>query len=173
MTLANPWDFLEGSHHLPSTFLGKHVYRYVLGGSLRALLCLHQHVFLKESELPVPRSVLDDVLRRRTITLRLYDELITSPLYGFANPYDYYSKISSCRVAPDVRIPFLSIKSIDDPITGPQSLPINKVSVSFNSIPTSCSSVNYPRIDVTIRVGLPQPVPRSRCHSDGRPPGLV
>ncbi|TBU46211.1 AB-hydrolase YheT [Dichomitus squalens] len=130
VTLANPWDFLEGSHHLPSTFLGRHIYRYVLGGALRALLRLHQGVFLKASKLPVSRSVLDDVLRRRSITLRQYDELITAPMYGFANPYDYYSKISSCKVAPDIRIPCLSINSIDDPITGTRSLPISQVSHS-------------------------------------------
>ena len=127
VTLANPWNFLEGSHFLPSTFLGRHVYRFVLGGALRALLRLHQRPFLAAAGLPVPRAVLADVFGRRSITLRQYDELITAPLYGFASAYDYYRKISSSQLAPALKVPCLAINSGDDPITGPQSLPIAQV----------------------------------------------
>ncbi|KAI1792371.1 AB-hydrolase YheT [Ganoderma leucocontextum] len=127
VTLANPWNFLEGSHYLPSTFLGRYIYRFTLGGALRALLRLHRRPFLKALELPVSRTVLEDVFQRRNITLRQYDELITAPMYGFASAYDYYSKISSSRLVPELRIPCLSINSIDDPITGVRSLPIDQV----------------------------------------------
>ena len=131
VTLANPWDFLEGSHYLPSTFLGRYIYRFALGGALRALLRLHQRPFLKASSLPVSHTVLTDVFQRRNITLRQYDELITAPMYGFASAYDYYSKISSSRLVGELRIPCLSINSVDDPITGAGSLPITQVSLSW------------------------------------------
>ncbi|PIL29229.1 hypothetical protein GSI_09278 [Ganoderma sinense ZZ0214-1] len=127
VTLANPWNFVEGSHFLPSRFLGRHVYRFALGGALRALLRLHRRPFLDAVSLPgVPHSVLSDVLWRRSITLRMYDELITAPLYGFASAYDYYAKISSSRLVPALRVPCLAINSGDDPITGVQSLPIEQ-----------------------------------------------
>ncbi|KAI0753262.1 AB-hydrolase YheT [Daedaleopsis nitida] len=130
VTLANPWNFTAGAHHLPSTFLGKHVYRYVLGSALRALLHLHRRIFLQAEELPVSRALLEDVFRRRSITLRQYDEHIAAPLYGFKDAWDYYEKISSCRVIPDIKIPCLAINSIDDPITGAGSLPIREVAHS-------------------------------------------
>ncbi|KAI0364220.1 AB-hydrolase YheT [Pilatotrama ljubarskyi] len=127
VTLANPWDFLEGSHYLPSTFLGRHVYRYVLGGALRRLLQLHAKVFLEASGLPISRSQLENVLQRPSITLRAWDELITAPLYGFDGPYDYYAKISSSRHVQNIRIPCLAINSRDDPITGSENLPLRQI----------------------------------------------
>ena len=75
----------------------------------------------------MPRAVLADVFGRRSITLRQYDELITAPLYGFASAYDYYHKISSSQLAPALKVPCLAINSGDDPITGPQSLPVAQV----------------------------------------------
>ncbi|KAL1939435.1 hypothetical protein VTO73DRAFT_9991 [Trametes versicolor] len=119
ITLANPWDFVAGSHHLPGTFLGRHVYRWVLGDALRRLLRMHGKVLLDAAaDLPVARGVLEDVFTRRSITLREYDVLVNAPLYGFENVYDYYSRISSVKVAGDICVPYLSINSADDPITG-------------------------------------------------------
>ena len=126
MTLANPWDFVSGARNMLSTFMGRFIYRYVLGGALRALLCLNQRVFLEASaqgQLGVPRATLVDVLRRRRITLRQFDELFQAPLYGFESAWDYYAKISSCKVIPEIKVPCLAINSIDDPITGADSLP--------------------------------------------------
>ncbi|TFK87292.1 AB-hydrolase YheT [Polyporus arcularius HHB13444] len=131
VTLANPWNFVSGAGFLPSTILGRFVYRYVLGGALRALLHLHRRVFLEAAELPLSRARLEDVLsRRRRITLMQYDELITAPLYGFAGAMDYYAKISSSKVIPDIRIPCLAINSADDPVTGADSLPTDQVARS-------------------------------------------
>ncbi|KAI0705536.1 AB-hydrolase YheT [Earliella scabrosa] len=127
VTLANPWNFTRGAEHLPFTFLGKHVYRYVLGGALRTLLHLHRRVFLDAPELPVSRAQLEDVFGRRRLTLRQYDELVAAPMYGFKDAWDYYAQISSCRVIRDIRTPCLAINSLDDPITGSKSLPIDEV----------------------------------------------
>ncbi|KAI0718559.1 AB-hydrolase YheT [Cerioporus squamosus] len=130
VALASPWDFVAGAEFLPSTVLGRFVYRYVLGGALRALLHLHRRVFLEAAELPVSRARLEDVLSRRRITLMQYDELITAPLYGFAGAMDYYAKISSCKVIPGIKVPCLAINSADDPITGADSLPTSQVARS-------------------------------------------
>ena len=133
VTLANPWNFTRGAEHLPFTFLGKHVYRYVLGGALRTLLHLHRRVFLDAPELPVSRAQLEDVFGRRRLTLRQYDELVAAPMYGFKDAWDYYAQISSCRVIRDIRTPCLAINSLDDPITGSKSLPIDEVSMQQSS----------------------------------------
>ncbi|KAI0643883.1 AB-hydrolase YheT, partial [Trametes meyenii] len=129
VTLANPWNFVSGCYHLPSTFLGRFVYRYVLGGALRRLLQLHHRVFLHAASLPVgiSRARIEEILKWRRITLGQYDELVTAPLYGFRDALDYYEQISSARVVRDVRIPCLAINSIDGPITGKGCLPIHEV----------------------------------------------
>lgn len=134
VTLANPWNFTAGAHHLPSTFFGKHVYRYALGDALRALLHLHRRTFLAASNIPLTREQLEEIFRWRRMTLRQFDELIAAPMYGFKDAWDYYAQISSCRVIQGIKVPCLSINSIDDPITGPKSLPVREVSLSDSII---------------------------------------
>ena len=66
----------------------------------------------------------------------------TKPMYGFKDAWDYYAQISSCRVIPDIKVPCLSINSIDDPITGPKSLPVRQVSMSdCVTMPVSSHSI--------------------------------
>lgn len=137
VTLANPWDFYAGHLHLPSTFLGRYLYRYVLGGALRRLLQLHRKAFLEAPKLPISRQTLEDLLHRPRITLGQWDTLWTAPVYGFKDAQDYYTRISSSRVAQDIAIPCLAINSWDDPIVGAESIPVRKVS---HSIPSSVRS---------------------------------
>ncbi|OSC96495.1 AB-hydrolase YheT [Trametes coccinea BRFM310] len=127
VTLANPWDFYAGHLHLPSTFLGRYLYRYVLGGALRRLLQLHRKAFLEAPKLPISRQTLEDLLHRPRITLGQWDTLWTAPVYGFKDAQDYYTRISSSRVAQDIAIPCLAINSWDDPIVGAESIPVRKV----------------------------------------------
>ncbi|KAI0634084.1 AB-hydrolase YheT [Trametes polyzona] len=127
VTLANPWDFTQGANYMLATFLGRNIYRYVLGDALRRLLRMHSKILFEASDLPIARSALEDVLKRPKITLRQYDEEIVAPLYGFDGPWDYYAKISSARVAKDISIPCLAINSHDDPITGTGDVPIREV----------------------------------------------
>ncbi|RPD70517.1 AB-hydrolase YheT [Lentinus tigrinus ALCF2SS1-7] len=130
VTLANPWHFVRGAHFLPSTFTGRFIYRWVLGGALRTLLHLHRRVFLEAPELPVSRATLENFFNRPRVTLRQYDETIQAPLFGFESAWDYYAKISSYKVIPGIKVPCLAINSIDDPITGPRSLPTSQVARS-------------------------------------------
>ncbi|KAI0672448.1 AB-hydrolase YheT [Trametes maxima] len=134
VTLANPWDFVKGCHHLPSTFLGRHVYRYVLGGALRRLMRLHQNVFLDAADIPLSRASLQAFFERPRLTLREYDELITAPMYGFKDALDHYAKISSSNVVRDIRVPCLAINSLDDPFSGEQGLPIHEIRASDNPL---------------------------------------
>lgn len=51
------------------------------------------------------------------------DALLTVPLYGFANVADYYQQCSSGRYLPDIHIPTLIIRSLDDPVFDPADVP--------------------------------------------------
>ncbi len=172
VVIANPWNFLAGAAFMPSTIFGRFVYWYVLGGALRALLRLHRRVFLQAAELPVSRATLEDVLGRRRITLKQYDMLIMAPLYGFADAWDYYAKISSCKVIPEIRVPCLAINSIDDPITGADSLPTSEVSLRLAHRFLDMFTAR-PDVSLMHSLGRAESVCSSRCHTGRWAPWLV
>ncbi|KAI8989626.1 AB-hydrolase YheT [Trametes punicea] len=127
VTLANPWDFVTGHYHLRSTFLGRNIYRYVLGKAMQRLVQLHRKALLDAPKLPISRQSLERFLSKPKITLAQFDESFTAPMYGFRNAIDYYMRISSSQLGQDIRIPCLAINSWDDPIVGTESLPIRKI----------------------------------------------
>ena len=128
VSLANVWDFVQGSHHIEKgTLMNRMVYQNILGGALRSLLHLHRHIFLSSPSSPLPKPLLDKLFRMRTVSLRQYDDMITAPLYGFKDASDYYYRISSSRLVDKIRIPVLGINSMDDPIVGKGNLPFTQV----------------------------------------------
>lgn len=58
---------------------------------------------------------------RRT-TLRLFDELYTAPLNGFAGADDYYRRASSAPLIPGIRLPTLILTARDDPFIAVEPL---------------------------------------------------
>lgn len=47
-----------------------------------------------------------------------FDDAVTAPLHGFQDADDYYSRNSSGKFLPDIRVPTLVIRAIDDPFFG-------------------------------------------------------
>jgi len=56
-------------------------------------------------------------------TFREFDEALTVPLYGFADVWAYYRECSSGRYLPDIRVPTLIIRALDDPLFHPDDVP--------------------------------------------------
>ena len=151
---ANVWDFVAGSHHTErGPLVNRFGYDRILGGALRALLQTHAYAFEPPAVAadtaadgtatngsangngtapppPLPASLLADMFSRPHVTLRAYDDAITSPLYGFRGADDYYARISSARFAPHVRIPLLALNAADDPIVGPAAPPLREALAS-------------------------------------------
>ncbi|KDQ54172.1 hypothetical protein JAAARDRAFT_413634 [Jaapia argillacea MUCL 33604] len=133
VSLANVWDFVRGSRHIENgSWMNRYVYDYVLGGALYSLLNIHRHIFLASGpEFRNPLSHLEELVgRKRFVRLREYDDLVTSPLYGFKDASHYYASISSDQFVDRVVIPCLAINSADDPIVGSHNLPLSQVSRS-------------------------------------------
>jgi predicted alpha/beta-fold hydrolase len=61
------------------------------------------------------------VFPRRT-TLRVFDELYTAPLGGFADADDYYTRSSSAPLIPGIRVPTLILAARDDPFIAVEPL---------------------------------------------------
>lgn len=125
MSVANVWDFTKGSHHIErGSVFNRLVYNNALGGALRSLLYTHRHAFEKDPSSPIRGPRLETLFRKNLVSLRAYDELITTKLYGFHSADDYYATISSIRFISKIRVPFLSLNAMDDPIVGANTLPI-------------------------------------------------
>lgn len=86
----------------------------------RILRCL-QEKMRQKSHLLTGQIDLDRALKARTIPE--FDEYSTAPLHGFQNAEDYYSQCSSARFLPEVAIPTLIIRSVDDPMIDPADIP--------------------------------------------------
>jgi len=93
-----------------------------LGGiySRRFLRTLIPKAKLKSQEFP---DLLDGERIARANTIVEYDDVVTAPLHGFADVWDYYDK-SSCRQFLDrVRVPTLLLSSSDDPMVPAHTFP--------------------------------------------------
>jgi predicted alpha/beta-fold hydrolase len=59
----------------------------------------------------------------RAGTFRLYDRLVTAPIFGFADEEDYWSRSSSGPYLSAIRRPALLINAVNDPFVPPETLP--------------------------------------------------
>jgi predicted alpha/beta-fold hydrolase len=66
----------------------------------------------------------------RARTFAEYDDVVTAPLYGFADARDYWTRSSSGRYLARIRRPCLLINAVNDPFVPPSSLPAEAVARS-------------------------------------------
>ena len=52
-----------------------------------------------------------------------YDDMITAPMFGFADVQDYYKKSSCRQFLPNIAVPTLIIHAKDDPFMTPEAIP--------------------------------------------------
>ncbi|KAI0320399.1 Alpha/Beta hydrolase protein [Amylostereum chailletii] len=124
VVLANPWDFVRSARHIESaTLMNKYIYKNVMGGAVRSLVARHREAFLDCPNPPLPADVVDDLIKKRFVSLRYFDNTVTAPVFGFANADHYYASVSSSRFVASVRIPLLGLNAEDDPVIGDEALP--------------------------------------------------
>jgi hypothetical protein len=51
----------------------------------------------------------------RRLTIRIFDDLYTAPMSGFADAIDYYTRASSLPLIPKINVPTLILTARDDP----------------------------------------------------------
>lgn len=59
-------------------------------------------------------------------TFEDFDNLVTSPLYGFVGAHDYYHKCSCDQFIPEIRLPTLIVNAQNDPLIHPDSQPVKE-----------------------------------------------
>ncbi|MEM6283115.1 MAG: alpha/beta fold hydrolase [Chloroflexota bacterium] len=60
-------------------------------------------------------------------TFHEFDDLFTAPLHGFDGADDYYTRSSSQNFLPDIQIPTLLLRAVDDPFFDPTDIPHDAV----------------------------------------------
>lgn len=106
---------------LMNSLVGYHIYHKGMGGNLKKLLLRHSKILSVDPDHPVAQALLD-VVKLKNPTLAQFDETFTRvaggspPIFPFPSAEAYYRWASSHYVVKDIKVPFLSINSTDDPV---------------------------------------------------------
>lgn len=83
------------------------------------LRSLRRKALTKAARIP---GLLDGSAAARARTLFEFDDCVTAPVHGFASAHDYYSRSSSIRFLPRIRVATLLLSAADDPFLPPAVL---------------------------------------------------
>ncbi|KAI8455691.1 Alpha/Beta hydrolase protein, partial [Phakopsora pachyrhizi] len=117
VVVGNPWDLYAGHCHLESGPI-KRFYSRALASNLRFVLTS----FIDFNDLDL--IDIDALYSNPNQSLYEFDSIVTKTLLNLPSTEHYYKYNSSTRVVEAVRVPLLSINSIDDPIVSIDAVPI-------------------------------------------------
>ncbi|KAI0167116.1 AB-hydrolase YheT [Hypoxylon sp. FL1284] len=123
VAVANPWALHISSKMLQSTMIGHHVYQKALGNSMRALSMRHKEELDKFTDIDTAHLLSLKYLYE-------FDRAYQCPTWGYPTEEAYYRDASSSDALVAVRIPFLAINAVDDPIVSSLSLPYAEASTN-------------------------------------------
>ncbi|KIJ23614.1 hypothetical protein M422DRAFT_39537, partial [Sphaerobolus stellatus SS14] len=126
--LACPWDILKNSDHLQNSWLHRTIYSKAMGKNLKKLFLGYKDVVLKGAEHLRPYiEKVENISSPRLIDV---DETLTrflggsSPPFPFPTTTDYYKWASSHPHIKKIRVPFLALSDMDDPVVQAIPLPV-------------------------------------------------
>ncbi|KAJ1965302.1 Telomerase reverse transcriptase [Dipsacomyces acuminosporus] len=111
ISVCNPYDLKASSEAIERpTFRNKNIYSPAMLLGLKRLYKRH-HKMLESGPIK-----LDTEAVKKITTIRQFDDLITSQLFGYKDSNDYYTHASCAQYIPGIRVPFLAISTKDDPV---------------------------------------------------------
>lgn len=119
--LEQPWDLCLNSDRLEKRWLYRNMYAKALGGNLVYLLKTHLPTLNKLAPTSATPHI-QHILRMRAPTLKDFDHHVTSYMGGRGNDFpiasgmDYYRISSGHQLVHKIKIPFLALNALDDPI---------------------------------------------------------
>ncbi|MCP4422422.1 MAG: alpha/beta hydrolase [Chloroflexi bacterium] len=119
VAVSPPFDMKKSAAMLDQGFSQLYV-RYFLHS-------LHKKILAK-ADLLKPVIDLEKVLTARTF--REFDEAGTAPLAGFRDADDYYERCSTAQFLPDIAVPTLLLRALDDPLYVPNDVPYAKIAAN-------------------------------------------
>ncbi|KAI1391211.1 AB-hydrolase YheT [Hypoxylon trugodes] len=116
VVVGNPWALNISAKMLQKTFIGHHIYLKVLGDAMKALASRHKDELDKYTNIDT-----DNLLNLKY--LYEFDRAYQCATWGYPTEEAYYRDASSSDSLLAVRIPFLAINALDDPIASSMALP--------------------------------------------------
>ncbi|KAJ2724039.1 hypothetical protein GGI07_002244 [Coemansia sp. Benny D115] len=121
VTVCNPFDIaVSGAAMNASNLLNDHVFQPAVMGTLMRALKRAQHL---ETD---PSWNLDVERIRNAKKLYELEEEILVKINGYESLADYYRRSSCVHFVDRIAIPYLAINSLDDRITPPRGIPVDK-----------------------------------------------
>ncbi|KAJ2358655.1 hypothetical protein GGF43_000667 [Coemansia sp. RSA 2618] len=118
ISVCNPYDLSAASDAIDMpTFRNRHVYAPAMVMGLMRLYRRHKKM-MESGPVEFDAEAIAKIKR-----IRQFDDLITSRAFGYKDSADYYSKCSCAQFMPSIRIPFLAISSLDDPVCPQKIIP--------------------------------------------------
>ncbi|KAJ2617585.1 hypothetical protein H4S08_000226 [Coemansia sp. RSA 1365] len=126
VSVCNPYDLAASSDAIEQpTLRNKYLYSPAMLFGLMRLYRRHRHM-IETGPVQFDAEAIEKIDQ-----LRKFDDLITSRAFGFKDSADYYKQSSCAQFMPRIRIPFLAISSLDDPVCPESVIPRE----AFNSNP--------------------------------------
>ncbi|MCA9917325.1 MAG: hypothetical protein KC445_05200 [Anaerolineales bacterium] len=119
VAVSPPFD-MKSSSALLEKGLSRFYTRYFLRS-------LHEKVRAK-ADLLAPVVDLKKVLAAQTF--REFDHYGTAPLGGFLSADDYYEKCSTAQFLPNIHVPTLILRALDDPLFEPDDVPYETIAAN-------------------------------------------
>ncbi|KAL2136798.1 hypothetical protein VTI74DRAFT_1450 [Chaetomium olivicolor] len=119
IAVGNPFDLEVANKALQRTLLGKQVYSRVMGTNMKRLINTHKDAVLKHTNLNFDRI-------QKVTFLHEFDREVQTVTWGYPTQNAYYRDASSSDAVLAIRIPFLAISALDDPIAVYDAIPFQE-----------------------------------------------
>ncbi|AEO62550.1 uncharacterized protein THITE_2106857 [Thermothielavioides terrestris NRRL 8126] len=119
IAVANPFDLEVSNKALQRTLLGKQVYSRVMATNMKKLINMHKDTVLKHTNLNFDRI-------QNVTYLHEFDREVQTVTWGYPTENAYYRDASSSDAVLAIRIPFLAISALDDPIAVYEAIPFQE-----------------------------------------------
>ncbi|KAL2021496.1 hypothetical protein VTK56DRAFT_7129 [Thermocarpiscus australiensis] len=119
IAVANPFDLEMANKALQRTLLGKEVYSRVMGTNMKKLINTHKDAVLEHTKLDFDRI-------QKVTYLYEFDREVQTVTWGYPTENAYYRDASSADAVLAIRIPFLAISALDDPIAVSEAIPFQE-----------------------------------------------
>ncbi|EMG47218.1 MGL2 Monoacylglycerol lipase [Candida maltosa Xu316] len=121
-----PWDFVESSYQLRESIIGHYIYSPTMANNLLKLLKSH-HMLLAND---LVKQYMENPEKYEVKFLKQFDHQFTAKLFGLNSADEYYRKASPVQRLLNVRVPFVIVSSVDDPVVGSRALPKSEVELN-------------------------------------------
>lgn len=128
IAVGAPWHMREGHIRLQSSMLGL-TYSKAMATNLQRIVRKHEKVLRTH-----PTVEVDAVLDNPHMTLYEFDSIVTSVCGGFDSTEHYYRAMSPKNFVDGIKVPFLALNAMDDPIAAAKGIPFDAVERNPNLV---------------------------------------